>query len=251
MLKSFAQTESNLVYEAANEALKRGAVTGLAAIPTKALVDADRLTLSKPIKLALIDFSVGEFNLSDVRRISFWTSLQFEPVLLVVCALAKDRDIALEAFDILAGRNIDLEPARSLMKWFRSPVIWKNRKELAMPLGILGLHKSSSDSQIAVALDSLMPYAASGRLFEIAIELGESRLIQMMLVRVAPITSSDLLLALVKHADKGVRIGAVKALQGRNEVRVLQDLVRGYELEKDPEVRSAYQENHWVVKNRE
>ena len=146
---------------------------------------------------------------------------------------------------------MDLEPARNLMKWFRNPVIWKNRRDLAMPLGVLGLYKSATDAEIGQALDSLMPYASSGRLFEIFIELGEARLIRMILERVAPITSSDLLLALVKHADKGVRISAVKALQGRNEVRVLQDLVRGYENEKDPEVRNVYQENHWVVKNRE
>jgi hypothetical protein len=118
-------------------------------------------------------------------------------------------------------------------------------------LGILGLYKSASENELATGLDPLMPYASSGKLFEIIIQLGDPRLIRMTLDRVAPITSSDLLLALTKHADRGIRIGAIKSLQGRNEVRVLQDLVRNYEQEKDPEVRSVYQENHWVVKNRE
>lgn len=251
VLRSLASIESNLVYDVANESLRRKVVTGLSTIPMKALVDADRLTLSKSVKLALINISTGLFTTTDVGKISSWTSIQFEPVLLVVCALSKDPEVALLAFDVLTGRSIDSEPARSLIKWFRNPSIWKNRRELVMPLGILGLYKLSADAEVATALDLLMPYAASGKLFEIFIELGDPRLIKMMLERVAPISSSDLLLALTRHADKDIRIGAVKALQGRNEVRVLQDLVRGFELEKDPEVRSAYQENHWVIKNRE
>lgn len=251
MIRSFVLAESNLLYDAANEALRRGAITGLSAIPMKALVDADRMTLSKPTKLALINISTGIYNTADVGKISAWTSIQFEPVLLVVCALSKDREVALGAFEVLASRNIDLEPVRSLMKWFRNPMIWKNRRDLVMPLGVLGLYKASTDAELSSSLDLLMPYASSGKLFEIFIELGEPRLIRMMLDRVAPISSSDVLLALTKHSDKGIRMSAVRALQGRNEVRVLQDLVRGYETEKDPEVRDVYRENHWVVKNRE
>jgi serine/threonine protein kinase len=251
ILKSLAQSDSNLIYDVANEALRKKVVSGLSMIPLVALVDADRLTLTKSTKIALINFSIGVYSVTDINTISKWTSLQFEPVLLSVCALAKDREVALEAFDVLASRNIDTEPAHELLKWFRNPVIWKSRKELVQPLGILGLYKSASENELATGLDPLMPYASSGKLFEIIIQLGDPRLIRMTLDRVAPITSSDLLLALTKHADRGIRIGAIKSLQGRNEVRVLQDLVRNYEQEKDPEVRSVYQENHWVVKNRE
>jgi len=250
MLNSFANVESPLIYDAANEALRRRMVTGIAAVPMKSLSDADRITMSKANKLALINFSIGHYTSKDIDVISRWTNREFESVLLSVCALTKDRDVALEAFDVLAGRNVDSEPAHELIKWFRNPIIWKNRKELANSLGILGLYKMASDTQIGGALDPLMPYAASGKLFEIVINLGEPRLIRMTMERVAPITSSDLLLALIKHADRSVRIGAVRALQGRNEVQVLQDLVRGYEVERDPEVRKVYEENHWVVKNR-
>lgn len=250
MLEALAQADHLLVYDAAQEVLRRRSIDVYQAIPLKALVDADRLQTGRAIKIALVRLSRGEIQEEDVGTIGRWLSLEFEPVLLSVAAKSKDRGSATIAIEVLAGRGASSSPAQELLSWVQSSKMWASRRELAQSLGILGLHKLATDEEIAGALEPLMPYAVSGKLLEIFVNYGDARLISMLLDRVAQITGSDTLLKLTKHADPAIRISAVRALQGRNEVRVLQDLVRGYERERDPNVRKVYEENHWVVKNR-
>ncbi len=250
MLESLAQLDHPLLYDVTTEALRRKNLPPFQSVPLRALLDADKLATTKSVKVALVHIARGELTESDVAAVGRWTSLEFESVLLSVLAQTKDRELGLEALETLAGRSASSEPAHELLKWFQSPTLWKHRGDLIKPLGIFGLYKLASEAEIAAAFDQLMPYSTSGTMFRIFIDLGDPKLLRLALDRVAPITGSDILLGLLRHTDKGVRIAAVNSLQGRNEVRVLQDLVRGYEVERDPEVRAAYEAAHWVVKNR-
>lgn len=250
MLESLAQLDHPLLYDVATEALRRKVIPPFQTVPLKALLDADRLVTNRSVKVALVRFARGDFKSDDITAVGRWTSLEFEPVLLSVCALIQDRDVGAEALETLSGRSVNSEPANELVKWFEEPKLWPNRKDFVKSLGIFGLYKLATEDQLSTAFEPLMPYAPSGTLLEIFIHLADARLIKMTLDRVAPITSSDILLQLTRHMDKDVRIAAVRALQGRNEVRALQELVQNYEREKDFEVRKVYEENHWVVKNR-
>jgi len=250
MLESLAQLDNPLIYEVAGELLRRKTLSSIQSIPLKSLLEADRLHTGKAIKVALVRFARGEFQEADVGNVGKWQSLEFEPVLLAVCARAKGSAVGAFAFELLAGRGVSSEPAQALLKWFQTPALWSKRRDLVFSFGVLGLHNLATDMEVAEGLEPLMPYAVSGTLLEILVKLGDARLIRMTLERVAAITSSEVLLLLIKHIDPKIRIASIRALEGRNEIRVLQDLVRGYEREKDPDVRKVYEENHWVVRNR-
>jgi HEAT repeat protein len=59
------------------------------------------------------------------------------------------------------------------------------------------------------------------------------------------------LINLLTDSDKDIRIAAVRALKGYNDIGALKFIIDNFEREKDPEVREAYRENFWVIKERE
>ena len=75
-------------------------------------------------------------------------------------------------------------------------------------------------------------------------------LITQAMTRLGAVAKSEELARLLGHQDKRVRMQAIRALKGRNDLSVLQSILQGYERETDPEVREVYRELHWVTKDR-
>jgi hypothetical protein len=58
------------------------------------------------------------------------------------------------------------------------------------------------------------------------------------------------MVALLSNPLKEVRIAAIRGLKNVNSTPVLQIILQAYEAEKDPDVRSAYEEELWVIRER-
>ena len=80
------------------------------------------------------------------------------------------------------------------------------------------------------------------------VNVDNSRLVGVVIEKMGPTVSGDDILPLLQHENRAVRIKAVRALAGRNELTVLQEIFRAYENEKDEEVRKIYQDVHWVTR---
>ncbi len=230
------------------EALRRKLLEPFRAVFLQALIDNAGSKTEFSVQQVLLRASVGEISQDDVDELGRWISMSTERVLLAVCATAKSQVVAVESFDVLAGRGLNTEPASSLIAWIKGK-FWDYRKAAAKGIGIMGISDIASPEQIDEAFQALMPFAAGG-LFRVISNTSNVSLVLEAVDRMGAIAGSGELLPLLHHNDKGVRIATVKALKDRNELIVLQGILRGYEHEPDEEVRAVYRENHWVTRDR-
>ncbi|MCB0358691.1 MAG: hypothetical protein KDD44_03620, partial [Bdellovibrionales bacterium] len=249
-LVRLAERDSELVVAVARETLERNIVPPFQAVFLRTLVEGDQLDLPGSVKRALARAARGEITEQDITSFGRWHSIEREPVLLAVCAIAGEPAVALAAFDTLAALSLENEPARSLVAWVKSS-LWDVRQHVVKAVGILGSISIASDEQIDYALDALTPYVRPGPLVRVAVRSGNVLLIEKMLARAGAAASSSELVELLTHEDRGVRAAAVRALAGRNELGTLQAIHRAYEREKDPDIQALYREFHWVARDRE
>lgn len=244
-----AENDSPLLYDVAVEILERKVVPPFQAIFLEALVGSDRFSVPRPVKITLVRGTRGDLTKEDVAVLGRWWGPSSERVLLAICALAEDPDVAVEAFDTVAARSLSDEPARSLVGWVKSR-LWERRKKVVKAVGVLSHSTIATPEQIDFAFDALMPYSSSGAIVNIIISSEKSQLISAVLGRLAGAIPSDELVPLLRHDNRVVRISAVKALKGRNELGVLQAIFRAYERESDPEIQELYRKIHWVTRDR-
>ena len=247
-LMKAAEEDEPLLPDLVREVLHRNIVPPFQAVFLDALLKSDKFSTPRNVKTALVRAARGEILPGDLEAFERWNNLSSEGLFLAVCAIAKDPDIALAAFDILANRSIDSQPAASLVTWVRD-YYWDHRGRMVKAIGILGHSSIATDREIEYAFDSLMPFSASGSLLKVIVKSNDPRLIVAALKRVAQITPSEELVPLLQHQDREVREAAIRGLVGRNDVSTLQYIKRGYDKEQDPDVRELYRQLHWVIRD--
>ena len=250
ILEQLARSDSPVAIDVAKELVQRKALSPFRSEFLRTLVETNRKGTFDALSRALVRGSLGKLEHEDIVQFARWMSLEAEPVLLATCATVNDQDMAVEAFEILAGKSIATEPAASLIRWVKSQY-WDYRKKMAKPVGIMSLIDLASKEDLDYAMGELMPFAGGGTLFRVLVQTNEERLIQAGLDRMGEIISSEDLLSLLGHRSRSVRISAVKALKGRNDLAVLQGILQAYAHEKDEDVRALYRELHWVTRDRD
>lgn len=213
----------------------------------QALTSEGAPSLAKDVKRALVKGLQSHLAIEDIPSFGRWWSVDSERVLLTVCASSEDAALRLEAFDTLAARSLTTQPAAALVDWIKESA-WDNRAGLVQAVGVLGINDVAPQEDIAKAIDSLIALSVPGIFLDVMIDAGSANLIVSTLEKIGNLAQSQKLLKLLSSSDKRVRIAAVKALSGRNELDTLQGISKGYENETDPEVRKVYEEIHWVVR---
>lgn len=244
-----AETQNELLFAFADEVLRRGVLPPFESVFLQSLISSDRFAIDKNVQRALVAGFRGEMSERDIAALGRWMSVDVESVLLAVCAISKDKEIALAAFDTLAAKSLETEPSRSLVGWVKRS-FWDNRHGLVKAIGIFGHLDIASLEQVEYAFDLLVPYTGSGALLRAIMKTERANLIKIALDRIGESTPNDILLGLLSHENKDVRIAGVKALAGRNALGVLQGIVKEYNREQDEEVREVYQQHHWATRNR-
>ncbi len=250
ILEQLARSDSPIAIDVAKELVQRKALSPFRTEFLRVLVETNRGGNFDALSRALVRGSLGKLEHEDIVQLARWMSLEAEPVLLATCATVGDADIAVEAFEILAGKSLATEPASSLVRWVKSQY-WDYRKKIAKPVGIIGLLDLASKEDLDYAMGELMPFSGGGTLFRVLVQTNEERLIQAGLDRMGEMVSSEDLLSLLGHRSRSVRLAAVRALKGRNDLAVLQGILQAYAREKDEDVRALYREIHWVTRDRE
>ena len=248
-LVGLAQRNDTIMFDIARETLSRNIVPPFQSVFLKALVqEKDPFSIPKHVRLALAKGAKNEITEADVSAIGLWYSISSEKPLLAVCALSPDIEIATKAFDTLATKSIGIEPAYSLIRWIKNNR-WDKRRDLVKAVGILGHSEIATKEQIEYAFDVVMPHAGLS-FFSSIIDSNDVGLLTIALERFSEVAPLDQLLALLKHPSTQIRISAIKALKGQNNLLVLRSVLRAYEQEKDTEVKEHYRANFFVVRDR-
>lgn len=232
----------------ASMAVKRGVMSPIKALFLKII--RDRENIPPDVLNTLIRAASGVLSVSDIEALGRWYDVDAEKILLGICAEAQDDQVLREAFDILAGKSPSIEPSASLINWIRK-FYWERRLELASAVGVLGNLDRVSESDVIKAFDAFDGFVRDSDLIHILIDTNNPLIVRLIINRYADLLNIGALISLLEDSDKLVRIAAVKALKGTNDLGALKLIIDRWEKERDPEVRKVYSDSFWAIKQRE
>jgi hypothetical protein len=201
------------------------------------------------IQSALVRSALGENTAEDTQLFARWDSPRSETVLLAIVSSSKSPLVSVAAFDMLASKPLVSEPGASLIPWVKAN-LWEYRERVAKPIAMLSLAGSIDSKKRGDAFAQLLPFAKQG-LFQTIVRSGVPDLIEEALARMGGDLGSETVISLLSHPDPNVRKAAVTLLKGRNELEILQAILRAYEKEEDEDVKEFYRKTQWVVRQRE
>lgn len=249
-LKELAGSKSSLLKEMAQELLARDVVPTYQGVFLDLLANSDQLRLPGEVSKALVAGIRADIDRSSVSAFGRWYNLGAEKALLATCALKPDSEIGSFALKTLTGRTLRDKTAQKLVSWVKTN-FWEYRKKLSQPIGILGLNDIATSEEIEFAINSLVPYTDGASIISLVKGTGDVKLLRVVVEGVGNSLSSGELLKLASNSDKRVRLSAIKALKGENDLHVLREILAAYKEETDPEVRALYEEIHWITRERD
>lgn len=247
-LLHFAKIDDPLLFSVAQATMDREIVPAFQEVFLNILLTANRSTMGRKQRVALASGARGEINREAINSLGRWYDINAESALLAICAIAQDQTMALDAFDTLSGRSVSTEPSRTLVEWIRKDW-YDHRAKAAKSIGILGHMNIATEEQIDFAFNHLIPFSQGSSFITKMKQTGQPELIRRAVEVLGKLLQDEDLLPLLRHQNKEVRLAAVRALEGRNDLQVLQRISRACSAEKDSDVRAEYRRLHWVAKD--
>lgn len=209
----------------------------------------DRNNLPGDVLRALVHAASGVLVKEDVAAIGRWYDVAVEEVLLSICADDTNPDIAVEAFDTIASKSLQIEPSASLVEWIRDSY-WEKRKDFVRIVGMLSHVENYSKEELEKELGVFDKYAKDKHLIEILVGAGNPAITKFIVIKYKDLIGIGRLLLLLNDPNKEVRMIAITSLKDYNDVGALRIIIDAYEREKDPEVKKLYEESFWVIRQR-
>lgn len=249
VLEKLPSVDNALVFRLADEILKRHIIEPIRGVFLDGLVAGEKFNIPRPVRAALVRGSLGEVSEKDYRELSVWASPAVERVMLGICVEAADPQVRSSALEFLLNRSVSEPVAKRILRWSREE-LGDRRTAVAHAIGVLSLADIATIDDVKQAFDELMAQSVGSALFTAAIETKNPMLITEALARLGAVVPPPEIAQLLSDEHKEVRIAAIQALRGQNNVTVLQAIYRGYEHETDPEVKALYEAEHWVTRDR-
>ena len=232
----------------ANIAIERGIVSKVRALFLNFL--RDRGDLPQGVSAALVSAVIGEIGETELKAFGQWYDIAAEEVLFAIAVEMKDKSLNESLFDTIAGKSVNQEPVASIMAWIRRNH-YEDRGRFVPLLGVLANADLVNPDRLKREFSVFDKYAKGSDLVRRLMDSNSSAIIQICLERYSDLVSIGDLLNLLGNESKGVRITAVKQLEGYNDVGGLKIIIDAYKREKDPEVKAAYKKSFWVIRQRE
>lgn len=210
----------------------------------------DRGDLRTDILNTLIRAAAGVLRQEDVRHLGRWYDSEAERVLLAICADYTEAELLRDVFDTLLARSLTIEPSASLVAWVKENY-WDKRSEFASAVGVLAYLDKVNKEDIDRVFSSFDKYVKDTDLIDILLDTDHPLITMEVVRRYSTLLGLGTLLDLLEANDPEVRISAVNALKGYNDIGALKLIIDHYEDERDEKVRAVYKENFWVIKQRE
>jgi hypothetical protein len=247
-LSSLARRSDTLVRDVAQVALERGLVSP---IREKFLrLVGERKDLPPDVLVALVRSAGGVLEPGDLSSLGKWYDLEAVNVLITLMAELEDQTLLQEAFDNLAVKSFDIEPAAALVKWIRLNH-WEERGSFAHAIGVIQYADLVDPGEVEKAVAVFDPYSKDRDLAIGLVRTKQPLVLRSVIQRYPDALGLAGLLRLLSNEDKDIRIMVVKALGKYNDVGALKLILDAYRAENNPEVKQAYRDTFWVIKERE
>ncbi|MCB0318748.1 MAG: hypothetical protein KDD56_08315, partial [Bdellovibrionales bacterium] len=237
-----AQTVAEIV-------LQRGKISKVRAEILKILVS--RGSSASGVANSLIRASAGKVSKEDILNLASWYDKNSEKALFLICADKEvSQDVKSAALDALAGKGLTVEPGISLIDWVRRNY-WEDRARFAYAIGVFSSAEFVDEKELTEAFLTLDEAIKNSDLVQVLIKTENSQIITSLVAKYNEILGLGILIKLLEHDDKNVRISTVKALEKYNDLGALKLIIDHYKKEEDPEVKQVYKDTFWVIRKHE
>jgi hypothetical protein len=210
---------------------------------------AERQDLPSDVLKSLSKGVCGTLEPTDIGSFGRWYDSSIEKILLTLAATEMKTEVALEIFDTLASKELVHRLSSKLMRWVKDN-FWEDRLKFGKSIGLLALNDEFSESDLQESLAGFDAYVTDRTLLAALLSAENSRIVEAVVNRFKDVVPISNLLLLLTDTNKNIRIAAIKAAARTNDVGALRYVLKNYESERDPDVRRAYEESFWVVKQR-
>ncbi len=210
---------------------------------------SERGDLPGDVLNSLVRAAAGALTIKDIAPFGRWYDSASEKVLLAICADAPDNAVALEAFEVVAGKSLSIQPSGYLIEWVRKNY-WDKRSEFAKPIGMLANLDLVPFEKVKDSLSVLDPYVKDSRLINLMLQANNPQVTRLVIDKYSGMLGPGTLLNLLKNSDPNVRMLAIRSLKPYNEISTLKVVIDSYDKEKDEEVRKVYRETFWMLEKR-
>lgn len=176
----------------------------------------------------------------DVAQFSDWYDPTSVDALLGVLITSTDATVLRLTFDGLHSKPVT-DPVLVALLSRPAPEAGLSTIEYASFVGIVGLRKSAPPDAVRDGLLRMDGLPDRSALCRVIIEHGDSSLIRLLLETNGNSLNPDLLLGLLGHADKQLRLQVVPLVKNVSLMSAKQTLQSYYSKERDPAVRAVYE----------
>lgn len=199
--------------------------------------------------LALIGRLLSQrVTLGDVEELGIWLHPYAIDILKALLIDMKDTTLLDEALDYLSGRssgNLYVEKLSAALRQEPVPSVFAVLAGVSTALDV-----DFSRKTLERAVEPLSTLEPKHPLFSILINAPNQSFVTYYLEKFHDQIPGAAMVALLSNPLADVRIAAIRGLKNVNSTPVLQIILQAYEAEHDPQVRSAYEEELWVVRER-
>jgi hypothetical protein len=179
-------------------------------------------------------------DVADVQKYSQWYDAASVRVLLATLLTSTDPKVLESAFDALSNKSTGSTSVDQSLSYVsdKSDVL---RVYYASFIGGVGLIDLLSPDEIRTAFSSMRNKPHTSQLCKLLLQRGSPRLVTAILDTLGDTINPALLVDLLKHPDKSVRIQIVPFVKEVSLASSWQQVIDAYLTESDPEVKARYE----------
>jgi hypothetical protein len=176
----------------------------------------------------------------DVSQFSEWYDPASVDALFGTLLTSTDIAVLGLAMDSLGNKPITDASLNALLKYVDRQDS-AARLRYASFVGSIGLREKSPPDAVRAALDSINGFGDKGTVCRVLLEQGDVKLIHVVLDVYGSSINPDLLLFLLGHRDRDIRLKVLPLVKGVSLTSPKQALQSCYSKEQDPAVRALYE----------
>jgi len=177
---------------------------------------------------------------ADVQQFSQWFDPMSVQALLAALLTSSEAQVITNALDALANKSTGSRPLDAALAFMNNNVA-ALRVYYARFIGAVGLVEGLSVEERRDALASIRGKPQTSQLCKIVLQASDATLARAILDAFGNDMNPALLVDLLQHPDKGVRLQVIPFVKSVQLASSWQQVVNSYLAELDPEVKSRYE----------
>lgn len=247
LLQELGRKGHSGVSTVAQLAYNRGIVTGAFGVFLRELQRG--AALSEGLRASLVSGALGRLSEADINRFAEWYGQGAPRVLEAGILTAGNPKIEEAAFQALGTKAISDQYVANVLEFVRSAYEGDGAKYGGI-VAILALRDVVDSATIDRELEKIQGAPHLSALLKELVKGAPPELLEAILARYGASMDPLDIVDLLGHPSPAVRIAAVSHLSQVNDIMLLKLISQSYDEEKDPKVRSVYEQQISVIRDR-